>query len=68
MTKLNLNNLSSLQNEQSAISVINNNNDAIETFAENVLSRDGSTPNVMEAELDLNNNRIINLPPPVSPT
>jgi hypothetical protein len=34
--------------------------DAIEAAIENTLSRDGTTPNEMEADLDLNNNNIIN--------
>lgn len=66
MAKLTLNNLSSLTNEQSAVTSINTNNDAIETALENTLSRNGTLPNQMEAELDMNSNRIINLPSPVS--
>lgn len=34
---------------------------------ENTLSRDGSGPNEMEAPLDMNSNRILNLPEPVDP-
>ncbi len=65
MSKVNLNNLTSLQNEASAISIINNNNDAIETFSDDVLSRTGKTPNTMESQLDMNSNHLINLPEPV---
>lgn len=39
---------------------MNANFDAIEAFAETVLSRDGTTPNQMEAVLDMNSNDIIN--------
>lgn len=66
MAKLTLQNLSSLQNEQSAISIINNNNDAIEAAVEKTLSRDGTMPNQMTSEFDMNSNRILNLPQPVT--
>jgi len=46
----------------------NANNDAIEAALENTVSRDGTTPNQMEADLDLNSNRILNLPSPVGDT
>lgn len=68
MAKLTLTNLSSLQNEQSAINIINNNNDAIEAAVEKTLSRDGTMPNQMTSELDMNSNRVLNLPQPVSDT
>ena len=42
-------------------STINNNNDKIETAFDNTLSRDGSTPNQMEADLDMNSNDILNV-------
>lgn len=66
MSKLNLTNLSSLQNEQSAITIINNNNDAIEAAVEKTLSRDGTVPNQMTKELDMNSNRVLNLPQPLT--
>ena len=37
----------------------------IEEAFQNTVSRDGSTPNAMGADLDMNSNRIINLPSPV---
>lgn len=40
----------------------NSNNDKIETALENTLSRDGTGPNEMEANLDMNSYRILNLP------
>lgn len=41
---------------------INENNAATETALENTLSRDGTGPNEMEANLDMNSYRILNLP------
>jgi len=41
---------------------LNANLDAIEAAIENTISRDGTSPNQMEAVLDMNNQRIINLP------
>jgi cytoskeletal protein CcmA (bactofilin family) len=66
MAKLTLADLSSLENQTSAISTINANSALIETALENTLSRDGTSPNAMEANLDMNNNRILNLPEPVA--
>lgn len=63
--KINLNDLTSLTNEQSAINTINNNNTEIEIRSDTFLSRVGTAPNQMEADLDMNNNRILNLPPPI---
>lgn len=62
MTKINLNNLSTISgNETSAINLINTNNDTIETASDNTLSRDGTTPNQMLANFDMNSFRILNL-------
>jgi hypothetical protein len=66
MAKLTLSDLSSLANQTSAISTINANSALIETALENTLSRDGTSPNAMEASLDMNNNRILNLPEAVA--
>ncbi len=66
MAKLTLTDLASLENAASAVTSINNNNAAIETALENTLSRDGTSPNSMSATLDMNSNRIINLPEPSS--
>lgn len=41
--------------------VYNANNDAIETALDNTLSRDGTSPNTMGANLDMNSNKIVNL-------
>jgi len=67
MTKITLNNLANLQNETSAVNIINDNNDAIEIAFENTLSRDGTFPNQMSSNLDMNSNRILNLPAPRNP-
>lgn len=61
MAKLTLTDLANLQNEGTAVSAINANNALIETAMENTLSRDGTTPNTMSANLDLNSHRILNL-------
>ena len=44
-----------------SVSLYNSNNTLIEAAIENTLSRDGTTPNMMEADLDMNSNRINNL-------
>lgn len=59
MAKLTLTDLSVFNG--SAITAINNNNAAIETALENTLSRDGTTPNSMSADLDMNSHNILNL-------
>jgi len=68
MTKLTLNDVSSFQNDSSAVNTVNNNSDAIVAAVENTLSRDGTSPNTMGATLDMNSNRIVNLPLPISAT
>lgn len=68
MAKLSVNSLATLQNETTALSTINGNFSATVTALENTLSRDGTTPNTMGANLDMNSNRILNLPLPVSGT
>lgn len=62
MAKLTLTDLVSLSNETSVVNAINNNNAATELALENTLSRDGTSPNEMEANLDMNDYRILNLP------
>lgn len=47
---------------------LNANNAAIRTAFDNTLSRDGTSPNQMTANLDMNSNRILNLPAPVDVT
>ncbi len=52
----------------SGLATHNANLDAIEAAMELTLSRDGTNPNAMEANLDMNSHRIYNLPAPVDPT
>lgn len=48
------------------VDAVNANFDAVDAAIENTLSRDGTSPNAMAAPLDMNSNRIINLPAPVA--
>lgn len=66
MAKLSLTELASLQDESAALGALNANFDAIVTAMENTFSRDGTLPNELDSTLDANNQRIINLPTPVS--
>lgn len=59
--------LSDITTGYGATTVYNANNDRIEEAFQNTLSRDGSGPNDMEANLDMNGFRILNHPAPVSP-
>ena len=68
MPKLTLTDLTTLTNEASAISAINANNALIEAALELCLYRDGTSPNSMNANLDMNSNRIQNLPAAVGNT
>jgi hypothetical protein len=58
MAKLTLNTIGS---RYGSIDALNANFDAIETALENTLSRNGTAPNGMDADLDMDSNRIINL-------
>lgn len=62
--KLTLNSVGDLRNTTTAAVAINNNSTAIEAAIENTLSRDGTTPNQMLSELDMNSHQIENLPIP----
>jgi hypothetical protein len=68
MAKITLTDLTSLTNEITAIAAINANNAAIVAALEKTLSRDGTSPNSMDANLDMNSNRIQNLPAAVDST
>lgn len=63
-----LTDVGNLTNETSARGAINTNFDVIEAAFENTLSRDGSTPNELQADIDMNGNQILNLPAPTAPT
>lgn len=52
----------------STVARLNANNAAIEDALEKTLSRDGTSPNEMEADLDMNSNQILNLPQAVEDT
>lgn len=66
--KITLQNIGSLQNQTEALTKINANFDGIAEKIDTLLSRDGDTPNQMEANLDMNSYRITNLPAPVNTT
>lgn len=59
MAKLTLNDLSS---GSYTVDLLNANFALVETALENTLSRDGTSPNSMNANLDMNSYRILNLP------
>ena len=56
-------NLTDVQAGYRVTSVINDNNQKIEDAIENTLSRDGSSPNGMNAPIDMNAHKIINVAP-----
>lgn len=66
--KLTLNDVANLQNESSVVTILAQNNRAIEAAVENTLSRDGSDPNYMQDNLDMNSKRLLNLPAPILDT
>ena len=61
MTKLTISNFSSLSNEASFLAALNAAFDAVETAMENTYSRDGTTPNTLSADLDVNSQDILNV-------
>lgn len=61
MAKLTLTDLTSLTSESSAVAAINANNTLIENALDNTISRDGTSPNEMESDLDLNSFDILNV-------
>src|SRR6266852_1351863 len=68
MSKVTLTNLVNLTNQTTAVNAINANNAVLTTAMDNTLSRDGTQPNQMNATLDMNSNRMINLPSATSTT
>lgn len=62
MTKVVLSNVANLQDESSATNTINVNSGLVSAAFDNTLSRDGTSPNQMVANLDMNSNQVINLP------
>lgn len=67
-SKTDLRNIQNLDNPASAVGALNFNFNELAAVIDTLLSRDGSVPNSMLALLDMNNNRIINLPVPTTPT
>lgn len=66
MSKLTLNDVGNLLDTTTAETTINNNSTAIETAMENTLSRDGTSPNTMQSDFDMNSKQILNLPQPAT--
>lgn len=66
MSKITLTDLVNLENQTTAVNAINTNNSVIELAFDNTLSLDGTAPNQMQANFDMNSHRILNLPEPVS--
>lgn len=60
MSKITLSTVGSLIDVTTAQTTINNNFATIQTAFDNTLSRDGTTPNTMSANLDMNSNSVIN--------
>jgi len=62
MAKLTLGDVSNIGgNPTSAATTLNNNNTLLEAALENTLSRDGTSPNQMTADIDMNNNDLLNV-------
>ena len=61
-----LDDVGSLANTTSARAVINSNSQKIEDAFANTVSRDGSAPNQMEADFDLNDHYLLNVADPVN--
>ena len=61
MPKVTLNDITTGYGSQA---LYNTNNTLIETAFDNTLSRDGTSPNSMSADLDMNGNSVLNLPTP----
>jgi hypothetical protein len=68
MAKINLSDPVNLRNEQTALGTLAANNRAIEQAIEKSLSRDGTSPNEMNSDFDMNSHRVINLPEPIGQT
>ena len=62
MAKLTLLDVTATQSQTSLAGTLNTNNTLLESALEKTLSRDGTSPNQMEAPLDMNSMRILNLP------
>jgi len=68
MAKVTVVPLGSMENQTTFVQTLNANFEAVAAALETLLSRDGTSPNQMTASLDMNSERIINLPSPLSAT
>lgn len=66
MSKITLNNVASLIDATTAANTINANSATIQTAMDNTLSRDGTSPNTMQNNFDMNSFQILNLPTPAT--
>lgn len=64
MSKITLNNVANLDSWTTAQGTIDSNSATVQSAFDNTLSRDGTSPNYMSSQLDMNSNQIINLPVP----
>lgn len=64
--KVTLTPITTFQNDTTAATTYNANNAAVTAAMDNTLSLNGLAPNQMQANLDMNSNRLLNLPAPVS--
>jgi hypothetical protein len=68
MSKVDLTTIENLEDQTGAADAINSNFGSIQEAFENTLSRDGTEPNIMAADLDMDSNHILNLPTPTTAT
>lgn len=68
MSKITLSDIANLDNPSTAVNQLNANSTIIQQAFDNTLSRDGTTPNQMGSNLDMNSHQIINLPTPSQTT
>lgn len=66
MAKISLITVDSLENQTTAVQALNANFGLIAAAFENTFSRDGTVPNTMSADIDINSRRIINLATPIN--
>lgn len=66
MSKISLSSVSNISNETTYNSTINTNNATLVSAFDNTLSRDGTAPNQMLSDFDMNSYRILNLPDALS--
>jgi hypothetical protein len=67
MSKTTLSSVGNLIDTTTSTNTINANNAAIQAAIDNTLSRDGTQPNTMNANIDMNSHNILNLASPASP-